>query len=129
MDTRRDAVGQWATLPVRAPDHDSAVSRARAAARRSGYRVDDIAQATRQGDGRQRRVTRIVRGDTVAHSPGATRHIVRVIQDRNIVGALCGTVLHGPRRSGLVGPECPTCRDLAGRTNGAHQRIRDEADL
>lgn len=49
MDTRRDAVGEWATLPVRARDHDSAVSRARAAARRDGFRVEDVAQATRQG--------------------------------------------------------------------------------
>lgn len=74
-------------------------------------------------------MTRIARGDLVAHSTGGVRHVARVVQDRTIVGALCGTVLHGPRKAGLVGPECPTCRDLAGRTNGAHQRMRDEAEL
>ncbi|CAN5613172.1 hypothetical protein BH23CHL8_BH23CHL8_19020 [soil metagenome] len=48
MDTFSDAVGEFTTVSVRAQDHDSAVRRARAEARRAGYRVEDVAAATRQ---------------------------------------------------------------------------------
>ena len=48
MKTTTDAVGTWASIDVRAPDHDGAVSRARQAVRREGLRVMDVAHATRQ---------------------------------------------------------------------------------
>jgi len=48
MKTYQDNVGTWASIDVRAPDHDGAVSRARQAVRREGLRVMDVAHATRQ---------------------------------------------------------------------------------
>ena len=53
MNTYSDAIGEWATLDVRAQSQEQAIRAAKSAARQAGFRVADVAAATRQPESRR----------------------------------------------------------------------------